>query len=123
MLSKQAALRPLIALIFSFGCVASAEADWNVGVGSVKITPEKPVLLAGYAARTKPFEKVTQDIYAKAVAFQDAAGARAVLVTVDLCIIPADVATQIRERIAQKGKLDAAAVLLNLSHTHSGPAV
>ena len=49
-------------------CAHSAESDWKVGLANVKITPEKPVPMAGYASRTKPFEKVEQDIYAKALA-------------------------------------------------------
>lgn len=111
-------------LVLSFAMPAfAADDDWLAAAASIKITPEKPVLLAGYAARTKPFEKVTQDIFAKALALQDSAGSRAVIVTLDICIIPADVANQIRDRIAQKTKLDAAAILMNLSHTHAGPAI
>src|SRR5947207_2545681 len=101
-----------VATLVFLGLTARAADDaWMMGVAGVKITPEKPVVLAGYAARTKPFEKVTQDIYAKALALQDAAGQRAVLVTFDICILPADVASQMRERIAQQSKLDPAAIL------------
>lgn len=101
----------------------AADPEWSAGVASVKITPEKPVPLAGYAARTKPFEKVDLDIYAKALALQDAQGHRAVLITADLCTIPTDVAEPVRTKIAEKHQLQPAAVILNLSHTHSGPSV
>jgi hypothetical protein len=100
-----------------------ADADWAAGVASVKITPDKPVPLAGYASRTKPFEKVDLDLYAKALALRDAAGHRGVLVTMDLCIIPTEVTDQVRARIAQQENLEPAAIILSLSHTHSGPAV
>src|SRR5438034_421686 len=73
-------------------------AEWSAGVASVKITPDKPILLAGYASRTKPFEKVDQDIYAKALALADSKGHRAVLVTLDLCTLPRDVAEGMRSR-------------------------
>jgi hypothetical protein len=53
--------------------------EWKAGLATVKITPEKPVPMAGYASRTKPFEKVEQDIYAKALALEDRQGHRAVL--------------------------------------------
>ena len=89
----------------------------------MKITPEKPVVLAGYAARTKPHESVDLDLYAKALAFRDRGGNRAVLVTMDLCILPRDVAEPVRARIAERAKLDPAAVVLSVSHSHSAPAV
>jgi hypothetical protein len=99
------------------------EAEWRVGIAAVKITPEKPVVLAGYAARTKPFESIEQDIHAKALALKDASGESAVLVTMDLCTMPRDVAEEVRRRIAEKLNLPPAAVLISLSHTHSAPIV
>src|SRR5205807_3732042 len=41
------------------------EAEWKVGLAEIKITPEMPVAMSGYASRTKPFEKVATDLYAK----------------------------------------------------------
>ena len=102
---------------------AADEADWSVGVASVKVTPDKPVVLAGYAARTRPFESVEQDIYAKALALKDAAGHRAVLVTMDLCTMPPDVSAPVLQRIARQGGLEPAQVVLSLSHSHSAPVV
>ncbi len=99
------------------------EAEWQVGISSVKITPDKPVVLAGYAARIKPFESVEQDIYAKALALKDAHGHAGVLVTMDLCTMPRDVAEEIRKRISEKTKLDPASVVISLSHSHSVPVV
>jgi hypothetical protein len=102
----------------------AAEGDgWSAGVASVKLTPEKPVVLAGYASRTKPFEKVDLDLYAKALALRDAQGHRAVLVTMDLCIIPTEVTDHVRGRLVEQEKLEPAGIILSLSHTHSGPAV
>lgn len=101
----------------------SAEENWSAGTASVKITPEKPIPLAGYAARTKPFTSVDQDIYAEALALKDAGGNRAVLVTLDLCILPRDVGELIRKRIASDLQLERAAIVLNVAHSHSAPAV
>lgn len=103
--------------------VLAADAEWSAGVATVKITPDKPVALAGYASRTKPFERVDLDLYAKALALRDAAGHRGVLVTMDLCIIPTEVTEQVRARLVEREKLEPAAIILSLSHTHSGPAV
>src|SRR5712671_2246208 len=113
----------VVTLLWCVGAARGEEAEWLVGVAAVKTTPEKPVALAGYASRTKPHEKVDQDIWAKALALKDAQGNRAVLLTVDLCILPRDVAEGIRSRIAEKTGVDRAAILLSVSHSHSVPAV
>ena len=42
----------------------------KAGVSKVKITPEKPVRMSGYAARTEPFKGVHDDLYARAVVFE-----------------------------------------------------
>jgi hypothetical protein len=113
--------------VFLLCGVAAAMADvppeWSVGVAAIKITPLKPVPLAGYAARIKPFDKVEQDIFAKALVLADEQGHRAVLVTMDLCILPKDVAENIRKRIAEQNHLKMAEVVLNVAHSHSAPAV
>src|SRR2546423_1491990 len=85
----------------------------RAGLQAVKITPEKPVRLAGYAARVKPSESVDQDIFATALALKDAQDHRAVLVTLDLCTMPANVGRAMRDRIMEKTKLDSAHVVLS----------
>jgi hypothetical protein len=102
---------------------AGQEAEWSVGIAAIKITPEKPVPLAGYASRIKPFESVDQDIFAKALVLKDAGGTRAVLLTIDLCVFPGDVGRIVRKRIAEKTQIDESSILLNIAHSHSAPAV
>jgi neutral ceramidase len=99
------------------------DTPWKVGLAQVKITPEQPVVMSGYAGRTKPFTKVTADLYAKAMVFEDADGHRSVLVTSDLLGFPAEVAEPICARIEKKTGLKRAQILLNSSHTHAGPAL
>src|SRR5262245_11977731 len=101
----------------------AAEPDWKVGLAQVKITPERPVPMSGYASRTKLSEKAASDLYAKAMVLEDGEGHRAVVVTSDLLGFPAHVAEPICERIEQKTGLKRGQVLLNSSHTHSGPTV
>lgn len=101
----------------------AADAEWSVGLAAAKITPDKPLVLSGYAARTQPFEKVEQDIWAKALAVRDDQGHRAVLVTMDLTLLPGDVAQDVRNRIAEQTKLEPAAIVLSVSHTHSAPTI
>jgi hypothetical protein len=99
----------------------AAEPEWKVGLAQMKITPERPVFLAGYASRNKPFTKIESDLYAKALALEDRQGQRVVLVTSDLIGFPAAVAEPICERLREKTGLKREQILLNSSHTHTGP--
>src|SRR6059036_3664606 len=114
----------LLVLPLAFAAAAhAAESEWKAGFATVKITPENPVPMAGYAARTKPFERVAQDIYAKALALEDRQGHRAVLVTTDLIGLARAVAEPVCERIQKRTKLARSQILLSSSHTHSAPTL
>ncbi|MEO8427247.1 MAG: neutral/alkaline non-lysosomal ceramidase N-terminal domain-containing protein [Verrucomicrobiota bacterium] len=113
-------------LLFSLGvalCSSAAETEWKAGFATLKITPEQPVPMAGYASRTKPFEKIEQDIYAKALALEDRQGHRAVLVTTDLLGLSRALAEPVCDRIQQTTKLARSDILLNSAHTHSAPTL
>jgi len=99
----------------------AAECPWKVGLASVKITPEEPVLMYGYAARTEPHKGVSSDLFAKALALEDASGARAVLVTCDLGGVHGAMIERIAARLKERHGLPRAAVLYDASHTHAGP--
>lgn len=112
----------LLALLFSCP-LAAQETGWKVGLAEVNVTPQMPVAMAGYAARTKPFEKVAADLFVKVMVLEDAAGQRGVIVSSDLIGFPAAVAEPICARIAKKTGLKRGQILLNSSHTHAGPAL
>lgn len=103
---------------------AAAFAAMKAGVATVKITPQDlPYYLSGYAARTKPAETVAQDLHAKALALEDASGKQSVLVTLDLIGIPRDLRDEVAAALRKSHRLDPQALILNCSHTHSGPAI
>jgi neutral ceramidase len=99
------------------------EAQWKIGLAEVKITPDQPLLLSGYANRKTPFDKIVGDIYAKAMALEDSTGHRAVLVTADVLGFSGAVADPVCERITKKTGLQREQILLNFSHSHSGPLI
>ena len=96
---------------------------WKAGVASAVITPDQSMWMAGYAARTKPSEGKVHDLYAKALALEDARGTRLVIVTVDLIGIPRPLRDWLEEQVEQRYKLPPHGLLLNASHTHCGPVV
>jgi hypothetical protein len=87
----------------------------------VTITPTEPIWMAGYASRNKPSEGVRQDLFAKALAVQDDTGKPAVLVALDLVGIDRKMADVIAERCAKQYGITRDRLLMNVSHTHSGP--
>ena len=97
----------------------------RVGLARVCITPEKPLWLHGYASppRFRPFEGKLNDLLAKAMAVEDARGERAVLITVDLCVLRPAEAKALFDRLMEKTGLARRQLLVNLSHTHSGPMI
>jgi neutral ceramidase len=113
----------IVALYCGLAIGQAQEADWKAGLASVKITPEQPVFMAGYAARNKPYERVHDDLFAKALVLETKAGARGVLITSDLIGFPGEIATPIRRRIAEETGIPASSVLINSSHTHTGPTL
>lgn len=105
------------------GLAQDSEPEWRVGLARVKITPEEPIPMAGYGSRTKPFEGVDADLYAKAMALVDRDGSRSLLITADLIGFPGWFSESVSRRIREATGLERNAILLNGSHTHAGPMV
>ena len=95
---------------------------WKVGAASIKITPEKPIRMAGYRSRIEPAEGTEQDLFAKAIAIEDKAGKRVVFVTTDLIGILAELRSHVEAAAKEQWDLPAHSLLMNSSHTHCGPA-
>ncbi len=99
---------------------ALCQAQWRAGVAKVRITPERPVWMAGYDGRTGPSEGALHDIWVKALALESA-GAVSAIVTFDLVGVNPSIAGPLAER-AEKLGIPRERLLLNASHTHTGPA-
>ena len=97
--------------------------SWKAGVARVKITPQEPVWLAGYASRKHPSEGKLDDLWAKALALEDAQGNQALLITSDLIGFPKELSDSIRNSLGRKFNLPKSRIILNSSHTHSGPVL
>lgn len=118
--------RVLLLLAIALPCASSAQlpepAAWKAGAASIDITPEGPVWMAGYAARKKPSEGVSQKLNAKALALEEKSGARLVIVTLDLIGVPRAVREGVERQARSRFQLRPEEILLNASHTHSGPS-
>ena len=77
--------------------------------------------MSGYGARKKPGEQVALPMHAKALAIEDASGGLVVIVTTDLLGIPRVLRQAVETEANRRFGLARAQLLLNASHTHSGP--
>ena len=85
------------------------------------ITPAQPMWMAGYASRTNMSQGNFQELFAKALALEDERGGRLVIVTLDLIGVPRTLRKSLEVRVQKAWQLPPEGLLLNASHTHSGP--
>jgi neutral ceramidase len=118
----------ITALILSFLCAVSpsSAADTagtlRAGIAKIDITPEKPVKMAGYGARTALSTDVHDPLSARIVAFENE-GRRLVLVASDLIGFYGGTAEHFRHVILDEFKLKPSELFLSAIHTHDGPAL
>jgi neutral ceramidase len=99
---------------------ADAAAGWKAGVAKAIITPEKAVWLAGYGSKRAPDGKL-HDLWMKALALEDNAGHKAVLITSDFQGVPKLMSDPAFEQMKTKYGIERHQVMLTFSHNHCGP--
>ncbi len=124
LLSSRAACACVVAAIALGPALAGAgdaiEPGWRAGVAKAVITPEKPVWLAGYGSKRPPDGKL-HDLWMKALALEDAAGRRVVLVTSDFQGVPKNMSDRVFAELHTRFGLSRQQVLFTFSHNHCGP--
>jgi hypothetical protein len=114
-------MRTLLAFLLSSAALAGA--TLKAGVGRSDITPAGPIWLSGYAARTRPSEGAQHKLWAKALVIESGRGQRIVIVSTDVVGIPQNVADDVAARVEKQYGIKRAQLLLNASHTHTGPVI
>src|SRR4051812_13708678 len=95
--------------------------QFKAGAGSVCFTPEEPLWLAGYAARTAPARGKISDLYASAIVLEDSRGERLVIASADVIAITHPIADAIAERAREQYGLARHQLILAATHTHYAP--
>ena len=91
----------------------------SVGVGRRVITPELGTILYGYAPG-RPAKAVGDDLNVIAAAFRSDT-AFSMLICFDVCTCKPELADAIRNAVSQKTGIPFGSIIVNTSHTHSGP--
>jgi hypothetical protein len=92
----------------------------SVGVARINITPSFPVFMAGYGARTVPFEGVNDSLFAIATVFDDGIN-RGVIIQADVCCFSHETWGNLTKRIEREVGIHQKFILLSATHTHGGP--
>lgn len=96
---------------------------WKAGAGSAVITPGEPMWLAGWAVRTEPARGTAADLFARALALEDAEGHRVVVLAVDLIAVTREIVEAVARTLHARFGLSRAQLVVVSTHTHSGPEV
>ncbi len=116
-------LNLMLCLSSHSAAVSSEEENWKAGVARTVITPDKPIWMAGYGSREHPAEGIIHHLWVKVLALEDSKGHSAVVITNDLCGFSKVMYDDICKRMQEKLGLARSQIMLNSSHTHSGPVV
>ncbi|NLO07275.1 MAG: hypothetical protein GX131_15715 [candidate division WS1 bacterium] len=95
----------------------------NAGFFEADVTPPVGSFLAGYPSRSEGSQGVDDPLYLRVIALEDDAGTRLVLLTADLLKWSRDLSWRTKLWAEAELGLPSASLVLNLSHTHSAPAL
>lgn len=104
--------------------VAVDKAPLRAGAARVDITPEANAALpmSGYGGRTQGFQKVHDNIYARALVL-DNGTTQAAIVTWDLIGVPDVLWTEVSQRVAAETGIPVENLLLAAVHNHGAPSL
>lgn len=93
----------------------------TAGWAEVGITPPLGIALGGRGGAETTANKVLDPLFAHVLCLRDGHGKGLVLVSLDLIGLPHDLSDRLRARLVQELGVEWNLVVLNASHTHSGP--
>jgi neutral ceramidase len=116
-------IRLLLIIYLLLASYTQINAGINAGVARKVITPDTPVWLSGYASRTKPATEILHDLWAKALVIGENDKIEVIIVTIDIIGLSHEISENIAQRVVTKYGINRSQLLLNSSHTHSGPVI
>src|SRR5437870_4556525 len=113
----------LLAILFGGTLVAGANTTGTAQAGwaEVEITPPLGIGLGGRGGPETRANKVLDPLFAQVLYLKDSKGAGFVLISFDVVALPHDLSDRIRTDIVNELGVQWDLIVLNASHTHSGP--
>ena len=100
----------------------AAEPTWKAATARIKITPEEPLWMAGFASRDHAAEGKLHDLWVKVLVLEADDGNRALIITSDVCGISKATYENLCGELERRCGLARSQIKFTYSHTHSGPA-
>ena len=94
----------------------------KLGVSRVNITPDKPAMMSGYAARETPSVGINDSLYASAFYFSENK-THSLLITADIIGFSFNLTEELRSSISAATKIPKQNIMLVAAHNHGGPSV
>ncbi len=112
----------LAVLILAAGalCSNAKEMFYDVGAAQVDITPEYPIRLSGYGARTKESQGIDERIFASALAIGKGKQT-SILLTVENVAVPVTIRDEVVAYLAKEPGVPNERVTLCSTHVHTAP--
>ena len=92
----------------------------KAGMAKAVITPPVGTQLSGYSGRTDPSTGVLDNLYAKALVFDDG-NERLALVVCDVIGFGIDMVNEMRDIIQKRSGIKPDNTMITCTHTHTGP--
>lgn len=108
-------------LLLGSSTLSAEEPKAQAGWAEAEITPPLGIGLGGRGGPSTVAKKVLDPLFAQVLYLKDAHGTGFVLVSFDIIGLPHDLSDKIRTDIVNELGVEWNLVLLNASHTHSGP--
>lgn len=116
-------VRKVSIFFFFLISVIDVLAQLKVGVSKKIITPQFPFYLSGYAVRVEPATQKFHDLWAKALVIESSPLNKTVIVTTDVLGLTPQIHEEVVNGLARKFNFQKSQIILNSSHTHSGPII
>ena len=94
----------------------------SAGTGKRRITPPIGVAMGGFAFRDRGCEGIRDDLYVRSLWLEGPAG-RLLILSLDLVSIDLETIADWKAEIRERWNLAEHQILVNETHTHSGPLV
>jgi hypothetical protein len=114
--------RWVLICFFAFLTVSdSVRAELKAGAARISIVPPFPTQMGGFNDRTKNFEGVHDELFARALVLDNGV-TRLAFIGSDLMAIDSELVRLAREAITQATQIPAAQILICCTHNHSAPS-
>lgn len=95
--------------------------ELRIGAAAVDVTPRLPVFLYGYPQVSRMSTGVHDPLFSSAI-YLESGEDTLLFIGTDTIFISRQTAQRVRDRISAATSIDADAILISATHTHSGPA-